>query len=193
MNQTLRAARAVLLALAALVLILTRIPHHQTLWAVAAALLGLTVLGLGLTWMYGPHKPWMRATTLAGGAVLLLLPTSHEAILAVPATVAALLALLAAYHLHDARKTRAPTLETGNAGPQTWARFIPLALVVAAVTLATLLTRSLLPDRWSSLYELRAATEPLVTLALVAGVILTVVWLREGLARRPEQKKEADA
>jgi len=187
------ALRIVLLALAVGTMLLTRLPHTEPLWTVASLGLGAAALGLGAAWSLR-KRPWMRVAALAGGAALLLVPTAPGAALAVPAPLVAILALLAAYSLHDLDAGRAPALPTeGQARGRRTTGLLPLLLVVGVVGAMTLLLRLLLPDRVGSLYELRAALGPLVGLAVVAALLLGLVWLRDGLAGEPRQTEEADA
>lgn len=182
-----RALRATLLVAAVAALVLTRLPHHGTVWTAATALLALAVLALGLAWLFGTGRPWTRPALVAGGLLLLLVPTSPAAALGLPAALVALLVLAAVLALQETEAGRAPPLPgQTDARQRRLARALPLLLVLAAVAVAAAVLPLVLPDRVGSLYELRAATAPLATLAVLAAALLGAVWLRDGLAREPK-------
>jgi len=170
---------------AVVLLAATRLPGGDGTMTLLAAASAALVAGLAAAvtlWRRAP--PGLRAWLFVAALAAVLVPPSHDAVLAwLPDWLPALAFVLALHGFFRGEARRAPELGGRHEGGRRHVlRFLPAAVAVAAIVAAPL-ALVLLPARVGAAYELHTALAPLAPLALLGGLLVAGGALRGLLGR----------
>ncbi len=169
----------ILMLLASLVAVVTRIPAETLFIAFGTIAAALTITVASIIALASKRRGAMIATALAT-IILLVLPTHREAFLVLPGWIVPTVALLGLLLLGRDHEASAPVI--GDEATEHTRRVLRIAITTTLVVTATILIVPLLswllPDRWASLAELDGVPGPLLGGLVISTPILLFVWLR---------------
>jgi hypothetical protein len=187
------------LAVAAALLVATRVPGDHAVWAVTAVAGAVLLVLLGLLYHWTVTPTWMRRATFLLALLLLLVPTTPHALLGfLPAWLVAIFLVLALHVLFRSDDGMAPEVE-GRSHVASWhhgLRYLPAVMAASALVTLPMLYGVMLPERFHAAYELRTALAPLLplvlltTLLIAAGAVHTLTGHAVRAARSPQRSRD---
>lgn len=179
----------------AALLIGTRVPSHEpALTLVSIGLAAGFVLAAAAN-LRPTLSKWAAPATLGLACALLLVPTSTRAWLEFLPAPLAVFPLLVVFHYayaHDI--SEAPRIQADRRS-HPWSpvvRSLPVAIPLLIVAVTPGVLSAWLPDRLGAVFELQRAAGALLAGLVVAGALVTVVWVRR-LWEREEETPAASA